>query len=86
MQKTSAFHESPANGSVLIMLTLLQLATKDAVYYLEGQKKKRKKSAWMKWCIDYNSQHITEEFWFTLKKKNKYMYVHVHIKTLRRIF
>lgn len=43
MQKTSALHESPANGSVLIMLMLLQLATKDAVYYLEGQKKKKKK-------------------------------------------
>lgn len=25
----------------------------------------------MKWCIDYNSQHITEEFWFTLKKKKQ---------------
>lgn len=67
--------------SVLIILTLLQSASKDAVYCSEGQIKKtgRKKSAWMKWFVDYNSQHIIVEFWFTLKKKpNTYTYTCIY--------
>lgn len=74
--------------SVLIILTLLQSASKDAVYCSEGQIKKtgRKKSAWMKWFVDYNSQHIIVEFWFTLKKKQIHTRIHVYIKALKRIF
>lgn len=80
MQKMPALHQSSANESVLIILTLLQSASKDAVYCSEGQIKKtgRKKSAWMKWFVDYNSQHITVEFWFTLKK-TKYIHVYMYI-------
>lgn len=90
MQKMPALHQSSANESVLIILTLLQSASKDAVYCSEGQIKKtgRKKSAWMKWFVDYNSQHITVEFWFTLKKNKKQIHtrIHVYIKALKRIF